>query len=103
MIAALLWATDAVAQEAVESTPTQEAKRVVAIDHKLRASIFFAVEPDCTIVDLPVVRVIDAPTNGNVTISSDTGFPAFARDNLRFECNKKRLEGTALIYEPAKG
>lgn len=101
MLTALLYAPNVAAQD--EASPPQEAKRVVAIDHKLRAGLYFSVDPDCTVTGLPVIRVIDPPKNGEVTIASDSGFPAYARENLRFDCNRKRLEGMAVFYEPQKG
>ena len=36
-------------------------------------------------------------------LKDDTGFTNFAKDNPRFECNKQRSDGTAVLYRGEEG
>jgi hypothetical protein len=43
------------------------------------------------------------PKHGKIAIENDTGFMNFREGNPRAECNKRRSDGVAVIYEPEPG
>ena len=49
------------------------------------------------------MRVLEQPKHGKITIENNTGFTNFPQSNPRVECNKRRSEGVAVIYQPEPG
>jgi hypothetical protein len=49
------------------------------------------------------VRVLEQPKHGKIEIENETGFTNFPARNPRAECNKRRSDGVAVIYEPEPG
>ena len=80
-----------------------EFKRAVAADHKLRLDFLYSINPDCTSIGFASVRVIEQPQHGRITVENGTGFTNFPAANPRAECNKRRSDGVAIIYEPEPG
>jgi hypothetical protein len=67
---------------------------------KHRLDFLYSLNPDCTSVGFATVRIIEQPKHGKITVENGTGFSNFPKDNLRYECNKKRSDGVAVFYEP---
>jgi len=61
------------------------------------------VNPDCSLIGLPVLRVVQAPTHGTVSISEQYGFPSYPRDNVRSACNTVRVPSNVAQYTPTPG
>ena len=57
---------------------------------------------DCTIAGTADVRVINAPSHGQVRIQNERGFPSFAEDSPRRACNKWRVNGVGIYYTSDK-
>jgi hypothetical protein len=52
---------------------------------------------------LRLIRIIQQAEHGEITFENGTGFSNFAKENIRYECNKRRTEGVILSYEPSLG
>ena len=50
-----------------------------------------------------LIRIIEQPQHGKLTVANGTGFTSFPENNVRFECNKRKSEGVVVTYEPAPG
>jgi hypothetical protein len=77
--------------------------KVVAAGHRLRVEFLYAIEPDCSSMGETVVRILEPPLHGNVTIENGQGFTSFARQNQRYDCNMRRSDGTFVFYDPEAG
>jgi hypothetical protein len=47
----------------------------------------------------PIVRVLAAPSHGSLTTEEATDYPAYTRDNQRYDCNLRKVPGTRLFYQ----
>jgi hypothetical protein len=61
------------------------------------------IDADCSSTAFASVRMVEEPKHGAATLKDDTGFTNFAKDNSRFECNKQRSGGTAVLYRGEEG
>jgi hypothetical protein len=77
-----------------------ERARAVASDKQLRLDFVYTLNPDCTSIGFATIRIIEQPKHGKITVENGTGFTSFAKDNLRYECNKSRSDGVVIVYEP---
>jgi hypothetical protein len=78
-------------------------RRTVAADQKLRLDFLYSINPDCTSIGFTTVRVLEQPKHGKIAIENDAGLTNFQASNPRAECNKRRSDGVAVIYEPEPG
>jgi hypothetical protein len=83
--------------------PIREISRVAVADQQLRVAFFYDLYPDCSLVGVPTVRVIDPPKNGRLNIENGPGFPSFPANNPRFKCNDQRVDGAVMSYMPNSG
>ncbi|TDW16581.1 hypothetical protein EV128_13433 [Rhizobium azibense] len=58
------------------------------------------VDPDCTTAALPRLKILDAGKHGKIQIVHEKVFPNFKRDNPRFKCNNRKVEGASIYYTP---
>jgi S1-C subfamily serine protease len=82
------------------SPEATERTRFVAANQKFNLDFLYSLEADCSSVGFATVRIVQQPEHGKVSSENGTGF---SRENLRYECNKRRTEGVMLSYEPAPG
>jgi hypothetical protein len=54
--------------------------------------------PDCSVRNIPIVRIIDQPVHGTAQVTQTEDFTAFLPQNIHFACNQKKSRGTALDY-----
>ena len=81
-----------------------QAQHLTAISGKpLKLNFANSTNPDCTPVGEMVVRLTQAPQHGRVTISKADDFPSFAKNNVRYTCNKRRVAGTKTVYVSEPG
>lgn len=62
---------------------------------------YYYLNPDCTSVDLPVVRILAQPAHGSVSIEDASGYTWYGKDNQRFECNKQKSPMRQIVYTSA--
>ncbi len=80
-----------------------ELTRAAAGGHEVRVGFMTNINPDCSSTPFASVRLIEEPKHGTAALKEDTGFTNFAKDNPRFECNKQRSNGMALLYRAEEG
>lgn len=81
----------------------REFAKTVAAGTTLRLIFSFSVNPDCTSAGLNTVRVTEQPMHGTAHREKTSDFPTFSPSNIRWDCNKTKVPGVALLYTPAPG
>ena len=59
--------------------------------------------PDCSVIGMPTVHILEQPQSGKVAVENGTGFSAFPASNTRFKCNSNRSDGVVISYTPNPG
>ncbi|MBR1135519.1 MAG: hypothetical protein E6614_34500 [Bradyrhizobium sp.] len=62
-----------------------------------------ATNPDCTAAGEVVLRVIQEPEHGKVTIRRAGFYPTFPDHNVRSACNRRRVPGVQAVYVSQRG
>src|SRR5581483_8819094 len=70
-----------------------EINRVMVADQSLVVAFLYALNPDCTVIGAPTVRVVEQPKSGKLEVANGTGFPNFPAANVRSKCNASRTDG----------
>ncbi len=73
--------------------------RTVPSGKNLQIDFYASVNPDCSSIGFPTVRLIDGPNDGVITTDKARDFMSFPRTNVRFKCNKRRVAGLKLLYQ----
>jgi hypothetical protein len=77
--------------------------RVAVAGQQLQVAFMYDLNPDCSLIGVPTVRISEQPKSGKATVEKTTGFPAFPSSNSRFKCNTSRVDGVAISYTPDSG
>jgi hypothetical protein len=77
--------------------------RTVAAGGVLKGNDYLAVNPDCSLLAYPTVRVVSPPANGVVSLKQGRAFPYFPPVNPRSACNRSRVPAMLLEYRPRRG
>ncbi len=77
--------------------------RVAIADKPLQVAFLYDINPDCSVIGVPTVRIVEQPKSGKVTVENGTGFPAFPASNSRSKCNQSRSDGAIISYVPDPG
>ena len=85
------------------SPAIDEVSRVAVADQPLRVAFLYDLNPDCSLIGVPTVRILEPPKSGQVTVEKGAGFPAFPAKNLRSKCNADRTDGAVMTYVPNSG
>jgi hypothetical protein len=64
---------------------------------------FYSVEPDCSNPGYPEIKILRNPSHGAASVAIGEAYPGFAKDNIRYECNKKKVATSQVWYESASG
>jgi hypothetical protein len=80
-----------------------ELTRAAAAGQQVRVGFLTNIDPDCSSTPFASVRIVEQPKHGEAALKDDTGFTNFAKENSRFECNKQRSDGTAVLYRGEEG
>jgi hypothetical protein len=59
--------------------------------------------PECEIKGYPEVRVVRGASHGSVSSDHGENYPNFARDDVRYECNRHLVRGTEVLYQSKPG
>ena len=76
--------------------------RIVASGTNQRIGFFYAVNPDCSASGDINIRVTKQPEHGTTEIVAATSFPNFARENIRYRCNRHKVRGQQVNYKSAE-
>jgi hypothetical protein len=77
--------------------------RVAIADQRLQVAFLYDINPDCSVIGVPTVRIVEQPKSGKAAIENGTGFPAFPANNPRSKCNQSRNDGAIISYTPDPG
>jgi hypothetical protein len=64
---------------------------------------YYSVEPDCSNPGYPEIKILRMPGHGAVAVENGETYPNFSKDNVRYECNKKKISSSQVLYESALG
>jgi hypothetical protein len=64
---------------------------------------YYSVAPDCSNMGYPEIRILSAPGHGSVAVEQGEVYPGFAKDNVRYECNKAKVASSRLMYKSNPG
>lgn len=73
--------------------------RTVPSGKDRRIDFFASVNPDCSSMGIPTVRLIEGPSDGVITTDRARDFLPFPRTNIRAKCNGRRVAGLRLLYQ----
>jgi hypothetical protein len=93
-LAALVTGCQTVAQQ------TRSAKIVALAGMPVAISRSASVNPDCSVIGLPKMVVIQAPAIGDLTSAPGRVRPDFQPSNTRSECNLRQVQGLIVTYRP---
>ena len=65
---------------------------------RFKLNFYSSVHPDCTLTGYPIVRLVVPPSNGSLTTEQATDYPGYPSDNQRYECNRRQVPGTRVLY-----
>jgi hypothetical protein len=65
--------------------------------------LIYGASPDCSPWSDIEVRTTKAPEHGTVEIVAGQDFPRFAKDNVRFKCNEKKIPVLNVNYKSSEG
>lgn len=88
------------------STPGGKPSEIArGVDSATRQDVdsYYTTEPDCSNPGYPEVRIVRGPDHGAATTKTGEVYPNFSKDNVRFECNRKKVAATIISYESAAG
>jgi Domain of Unknown Function with PDB structure (DUF3857)/Transglutaminase-like superfamily len=85
--------------------PTQitEVTRTAVQDQRLRMATLFDLNPDCSVIGIPTVRILEPPKSGTVSVEKGNGFPSFPENSSRAKCNANSVDGEFVFYMPKPG
>jgi hypothetical protein len=69
----------------------------------LKMGNYYSINPDCSSLGQPTVRVAEQPKHGRLEISQTTDFPYFSEGNVRHACNTRRVPVMQMTYIPDAG
>ena len=77
--------------------------KTVLAGARSQVGFYTALHADCTSSGYPIVRILTHPEHGSVTTDEASDYPAYPRDNQRYDCNLRKVPGTRVLYqsEPA--
>lgn len=78
--------------------PVQEKTLFAVVDQQLQVDFLYDLNPDCSPIGVPAVRIVGPPKNGRLVIENGPGFPKFGETNPRFKCNDQRVGGSVVSY-----
>ena len=64
---------------------------------------YYSVEPDCSNPGYPEIKMVHSPGHGTVVVDDSEAYPNFSKDNVRYDCNKKKVATTRVSYESVAG
>jgi len=79
----------------------QGANRTVAVGGVLKVGHYASVNPDCSPLGMPVVRLSVPPTHGVVRTIQTSGFSHFSGPFA--QCDARRVAGVSVEYRPERG
>jgi hypothetical protein len=103
LVAAMVTGAAAAPKAVTVDAPTERIARTVPSGSESRIGVYYNVQSDCTSGQIPIARVIKAPTQGKLRFNS-TNFPIKrAEGDARAHCNGMQVEALAVYYDVPEG
>ena len=64
---------------------------------------YYSVQPDCGNLGYPEIKILKGPSHGDVSLDKGETYPCFGKDNVRYECNKKKIASSQVLYRSNPG
>jgi hypothetical protein len=80
----------------------QSVSKTVAAGGVFKLGHYASVNPDCSPLGMPVVRLSAAPTHGVVRTVKTSAFSRFTKAPFD-QCNSRRVPGVSVEYRPERG
>jgi hypothetical protein len=80
-----------------------EVARTAVRDQRLRVATLYDLNPDCSVIGIPTVRILESSKNGGIIVEKGSGFPSYPANNSRFKCNSNAVDGEVIFYMPEPG
>jgi hypothetical protein len=64
---------------------------------------YYSVQPDCGNFGYPEIKILRMPGHGTVAVENGETYPNFGKDNVRYECNKRKVASSRVLYESNSG
>ena len=77
--------------------------RAVHPGERSKLDSFYTVFPTCESEGYPEITVTTAPKHGHVSSGPGQDYPSFAKDNVRWDCNRKLVPSTEVFYQADAG
>ncbi|MDQ0468721.1 hypothetical protein [Labrys wisconsinensis] len=88
------------------ATPTDRSAsftRTTISGREIRVQTAHEVNPDCSLLRIPVVQIMTKPNNGTLRIVQEASYPQFPKINPRWKCNSEKISGVSVYYKPNPG
>jgi hypothetical protein len=78
-------------------------KRQISVlrNQSVIAAYAYDLNNDCTPAGAIMARIIQEPKGGRLRIVQEPGFSNYAKDSIKFECNRQKSEVTRVYYDAA--
>ena len=70
---------------------------------KQQIAQFSFVNPDCVTGGYPTLKIAKQPQHGQISIEQGAAYPEFAKDDVRYSCNSKKVPSTLIFYTSEPG
>jgi hypothetical protein len=64
---------------------------------------YYSVAPDCGNMGYPEIKILNVPGHGTVAVENGKVYPSFAKDNVRYDCNKAKVASSRVLYKSNPG
>jgi len=80
---------------------TLELTRTATAEQMSRLDFFYDLQPDCSSAGKLVVRILELPQHGTLSIGYGRAFTDFPQNDQRAACNAHQSDGTLVFYQPS--
>ncbi len=84
-----------------EGSQALELTRAAAAEQKSRLDFLYDLQPDCSSAGKLVVRVLEQPQHGTLSVENGQALTDFPQDDQRAACNAHQSDGTLVFYQPS--
>ena len=77
--------------------------KTVVVDQETKTQWAYAHNPDCTVTNVPIIRLIEPRVHGTVRIVPSLEYSNYPSTNQRYPCNLKPSKANAVFYKPQQG
>ena len=102
----IIWAALAVllpcASASAQAVNPTTLQKVVLAGERIMIWGATALNPDCSVMGQTTVKIRKEPRHGKLEIEEENGFPYYAKDNSRFQCNNRQVPMKKIYYTAAE-